>query len=194
MTASSSRALRPGAFAALLLVAACRPTAPSGVRADTAGLEDVVARYEAATNAQDVESLAALYAPDAVLLPPDGGLVEGQDAIRAFWADGMEPGLSFEVVRVFATGDRGVVVGRFHLAPTDEAPADSGKYVLGLRREAGRWLVEADIWNATPSDEEQQEEEHADPRTRVIALRDISVLSTFIYKTSKYIAPQPRRP
>jgi len=172
MTALPSGALRSTALAALLLVAACRAPAPAGARPDTEGLEQVVARYEAATNAQDIESLAALYAPDAVLLPPDGGLVEGQAAIRAFWADGMEPGLSFEVVRVFATADRGVVVGRFHLAPTDEAPADSGKYMLGLRREAGRWLVEADIWNATPSDEEQQQEEHADPRTRVIAIEN----------------------
>jgi hypothetical protein len=87
-----------------------------------------------------------------------------------------------------------VVVGRFHLAPTDEAPADSGKYVLGLRREGRAWLVEADIWNATPSDEEQQGEgEDSDPRTRVIALDESTKFSMASINTSRYIAPSKRR-
>lgn len=128
----------------------------------------IVERYQAATNTEDAEQLAALYAPDAFLLPPDGGVVHGQDQIHRFWAEGLERGLMMDTLRVALEQDLGWVVGRYYLAGSDEAPPDSGKFVLALARTDGRWQVAADIWNATPS--ETDEGESGDPRTRVLTL------------------------
>jgi ketosteroid isomerase-like protein len=167
MTALTRRAAPAISGALLLLATACRPAgAPAGD--DDRALRDVVARYEAASNEGDAMALVALYADDALLLPPDGGMVSGRDAILEFWQDGIEPGISFEVVGSRATGGSGYVVGQFLVEATESAPADSGKYVLCLQRQRnGGWLVVADIWNATPSADETDDEESRDPRTSV---------------------------
>jgi ketosteroid isomerase-like protein len=167
MTAFAPRAAPAISCALLLLATACRPAGtPAGD--DDRALRDVVVRYEAASNEGDAVALAALYADDALLLPPDGEMVSGRAAILEFWQDGIEPGISFEVVGSRSTGGSGYVVGRFLVEATETAPADSGKYVLCLQRQRdGGWLVVADIWNATPSADETDDEEGHDPRTRV---------------------------
>jgi uncharacterized protein (TIGR02246 family) len=151
-----------------------------------------VSRYEAASNEGDAAALVALYADDALLLPPDGGMVSGRDAILEFWQDGIEPGISFEVVGSRATGGSGYVVGRFLVEATDTAPADSGKYVLCLQRQRdGGWLVVTDIWNATPSADGTDDEEGHDSRTRVT--RAAYHLSTIDHSATKRstVLPQP---
>ena len=133
----------------------------------------IVERYQAATNTEDPDQLAALYAADAFLLPPDGGVVHGKAQIHRFWAEGLERGLMMDTLRVALERDLGWVVGRYYLAGSDEAPPDSGKFVLALSRTDGRWLVAADIWNATPSD--LDDGESGDPRTRMLTAVPASV-------------------
>jgi uncharacterized protein (TIGR02246 family) len=102
----------------------------------------------AASNQGDAEALAALYADDAMLLPPDHEPIRGREAIGAFWRQGTDEGLEITTLAVEVDGDLGYSVGRYHLPPTDEEPADSGKYVLCLKRQRdGSWKLTADIWN-----------------------------------------------
>jgi ketosteroid isomerase-like protein len=168
MTVSSLRTSSALPCALLLLAAACRPSnAPAGD--ETRAMREVVTRYEKASNDGDAAALSALYADDALILPPDGGPVMGRDSILAFWKDGIEPGISFEVLDSRTGAGNGYVAGRFLMEATETAPADSGKYVLCLRRQAdGAWRVVADIWNATPSPDEMDEGDD-DPRTKVAA-------------------------
>ena len=110
--------------------ARAHPVAPGSRQA----IEAAVARYVAASNRGDADALAALYADDAMLLPPDHEPIKGRQAI--------------------GDGDIGYLVGRYHLPPTDEEPADSGKYVMCLRRQRdGSWKLTADIWNRSGDDE-----------------------------------------
>jgi ketosteroid isomerase-like protein len=124
--------------------------------------------YEEASNQGDVHGLAALYGEDALLLPPDGGIVAGRDSIMEFWQDGLERGLTLDTVRVVARGGDGYVVGTYHVAATDEAAADSGKYVMCFARGDDGWHLMVDTWNATSSDS-PDDSENADPRTRIIS-------------------------
>ena len=167
MTVSARRA-SPALLPALLLLAACQHVPAGRAGDDEAAVHAVVTRYESASNEGDAVALAALYADDALLLPPDGGIVSGHDAILAFWQDGIESGISFEVVESSVSAGNGYVVGRFLMEANDSAPADSGKYILCLKRgRDGAWRVVADMWNATPSADELDDEENADPRTKV---------------------------
>jgi len=119
--------------------------AESGARQ---GIEAAVRRYVAASNDGDADALAALYAEDAVLLPPDHEPIQGRDAIGAFWREGTDEGLEVTTLTVDVDGDLGYLVGRYRLPATDEEPADSGKYVMCLRRQRdGSWKLTADIWN-----------------------------------------------
>ena len=140
---------------AAVLATACashtRPPATGSRRA----IEAAVARYVAASNRGDAEALAALYADDAMLLPPDHEPIKGRQAIGDFWRQGTDEGLEVTTLTVEVDGDLGYLVGRYHLPPTDEEPADSGKYVMCLKRQRdGSWKLTADIWNRSGDDEE----------------------------------------
>ena len=181
----------PALAAVVLLLAACQhvPARPGG---EEAAVHDVVARYESASNAGDAVALAALYADDALLLPPDGGIVSGHDAILAFWQDGIESGISFEVVESSVDAGNGYVVGRFLMEASASAPADSGKYILCLKRgRDGAWRVVADMWNATPSPDELDDEENTDPRTKVTGVAYHFTTMDHMATKSRSVLPHP---
>jgi uncharacterized protein (TIGR02246 family) len=128
----------------------CGRTAAPGDAAGRREIEAAMRRYVAATNAGDAEALTRLYTDDAVLLPPDHQPIQGRDAIADFWRQGTDPGLEVTTLRLEVDGDIGYLVGRYHLPPTDEEPADSGKYVMCLKRQSdGVWKLAADIWNSS---------------------------------------------
>ena len=130
-------------------------------------LAELVKVYEEASNHGDSRELAVLYGEEALLLPPDGGIVAGRDSIMEFWQDGLERGLTLDTVRVVAHERDGYVVGTYHVAPTDDAAADSGKYVMGFALGDDGWHLMVDIWNATSADG-PDDSDAADPRTRII--------------------------
>lgn len=168
MTVRSFLAL--AALAPALAFAGCQtPKSAADNGMDRQEAAAIVERYQAATNAEDAEQLAALYAPDAFLLPPDGGVVQGQDQVHQFWSEGLERGLVMDTLRMVLAGEAGWVAGRYYLAGSDDAPPDSGKFVLALTHADGTWRVAADIWNTTPSETEASE--GSDPRTRILSAR-----------------------
>jgi len=137
-----------------------RPT-PSDPAARQA-IEAAIRRYVDASNQGDATALASLYAEDAMLLPPDHEPIRGREAIGAFWRQGTDEGLEVTNLAVEVDGNLGYLVGRYHLPATDEEPADSGKYVMCLKRQRdGSWKLTADIWNR--SDEADDEDDDASP-------------------------------
>ena len=133
-------------------------------RSDRQGIEAAISRYVAASNRGDADALTQLYAEDAVLLPPAHEPIEGREAIGAFWHQGTDQGLEVTTLKVEVNGDLGYLVGRYHLPATDEEPADSGKYVMCLKRQFdGSWKLTADIWNSSGDSTDDADEE---PRPR----------------------------
>jgi uncharacterized protein (TIGR02246 family) len=151
---------------AATLAAACGHGPSEGIGASQTvsrkAIETAVRRYVDASNEGDTEALESLYADDAVLLPPDHEPIRGRRAIGEFWRQGTDEGLEVSTLKVEVEGDLGYLVGRYRLPATDDEPADSGKYVMCLRRERdGSWKLTADIWNR--SGDEQDEEEAGPP-------------------------------
>jgi len=137
-----------------------RPTL--GDPAARQAIEAAIRRYVDASNQGDATALASLYAEDAMLLPPDHEPIRGREAIGAFWRQGTDEGLEVTNLAVEVDGNLGYLVGRYHLPATDEEPADSGKYVMCLKRQRdGSWKLTADIWNR--SDEADDEDDDASP-------------------------------
>ncbi len=143
----------------VLVLAGCgegppRPADPGARRA----IEAALSRYVAASNQGDAEALASLNTDDAVLLPPDHAPILGKQAIGEFWRQGTDPGLELRTLRVEVDGSVGYLVGEYNLPPTQEEPADSGKYVMCLRRQRdGSWKLAADIWNSSEAEEPAEE-------------------------------------
>ena len=137
-----------------LALAGCREAAPAADPSTREAIEAAVGRYVAASNEGDADALTELYTEDAVLLPPDHAPVHGRRAIGEFWRQGTDSGLAVTTLRVEVDGTIGYLVGKYNLPQTTNEPADSGKYVMCLRRQRdGSWKLSADIWNSSAEDE-----------------------------------------
>jgi len=129
-------------------------------------IETAVHRYVAASNSGDAEALMNLYAEDAVLLPPDHEPIQGREAIGEFWRQGTDQGLEVTTLRLDTDGKIGYLIGRYRLPATDQDPADSGKYVMCLRRQRdGSWKLTADIWNSSSAEDEDSLPDITAPRS-----------------------------
>jgi uncharacterized protein (TIGR02246 family) len=143
-----------GVLAALL--AGCSGTSVALDSASRGAIEATVDRYVAASNEGDAAALTELYAEDAVLLPPDHEPIHGREAIGEFWEQGTDTGLEVSTLRLEVEGDVAYLVGRYHLPPTEQEDADSGQYVLCLKRQTdGTWKLTADIWNGSGDSDER---------------------------------------
>jgi uncharacterized protein (TIGR02246 family) len=159
-------------FASLTLgLAGCQAAASPPDQPAKRMIETVMQTYAKAYRNNDPDAMAALYAEGAMLLPPGHELVKGRDSVRAFWSRGMEAGFEMATVSIEVSGDAAYVVGRYYVPPDDEDDAETGKYIIALRRERdGVWRITADIWNADDDDDEP--EQSADSIRRSVALLD----------------------
>jgi uncharacterized protein (TIGR02246 family) len=155
-----SRALLLGLSAAVTL--ACHsgssPSAPGALSdTDLAAIRTADSTFVAAANAGNVDAVVAVYADDAVLLPPNAPAQRGRNAIRTFWGGLLKAyTLKFEVGSdtVEGRGDLAYNVGhyRFTAVPKDKANpgmADEGKFVEILKKQAdGSWKYAVDMFNS----------------------------------------------
>lgn len=124
---------------------------------DTEEITQVGAELGAAILAYDVDGMARAYAPDAIIMPPGGPEVVGQDAIRA-WFQGAVDRFRFEEYRVttselVAHGDwalrRGGMFWRLAPKNGDDAITLDTKFLQLWRRQSdGSWKILRGIWNA----------------------------------------------
>lgn len=139
-----------------LLIPGCSG-GPRAIDATSRGaVEATVDRYVAASNEGDAAVLTSLYAEDAVLLPPDHEPIHGREAIGEFWEQGTDSGLEVTTLRLEVEGNLAYLVGQYRLPPTEQEEADSGQYVLCLKRQDdGSWKLTADIWNGSGASDER---------------------------------------
>jgi ketosteroid isomerase-like protein len=154
--------MRPSVGCLIVLLAACRVAPPSLTDADKASIRAVSDSFVVMFRADRDSAQAELYTQNAVLMPPNTGIVEGRPAIRAFLKN--YPAMTdftLTSIDVDGRGDLAYVRGTyaFSLPAAGGRPAvsDHGKFIEIRRREGGKWLMTADIFNsdvpatATPS-------------------------------------------
>lgn len=153
---------------ALLLLSACQPGEKSGnniaegdaaaainVEADEQAIRGQVDRWLQLVRAKDAAGIAALYAEDGAVMPPNAPIGKGRTAIQQSWASMMQtPGfdLTFvpEQIIISSSGDMALDRGTYRLAvaPNGTAQTDTGKYVVVWRKIGGEWKAAADIFNS----------------------------------------------
>jgi len=129
------------------------PTLEPLSSADAAALRAVHDRFSAALLRQDFDAVAALYAEDATLLPPQEPAVHGRAAIRKWTA--AVPRVTRIVLQVDDLDGRADVAymrGAFAmtLEPEGAPPVSlAGKYVEILKKQPdGVWRFAVDIFNS----------------------------------------------
>ena len=146
-----------GTLAALVLVGI------GGAMADEAGAgqaKKAIAaanlKFGEAVRRGNAAAVGALYAEDAILLPPGSEMIKGRIGIQEFWQGGLKMGIKDAVltsVDVTAYGDTAVEIGTYALKIQPEGQAaveDHGKYVVVWKKGAdGAWRLAVDIWNTS---------------------------------------------
>lgn len=130
--------------------------APADLETIRTEIESLNDRWEQGAMAGDAAAVAALYAEDAVLMPPNAPRAEGRAAIESALADMFE-GITFDAmtlttdeVGVAESGELAYTIGTFSGSFTGAdgvTMQDSGKFVLVVENVDGEWMAVADIWN-----------------------------------------------
>ena len=104
-------------------------------------------------NTGNYDQVAALFAQDGAFMTPHHDPAYGPKAVERLLREIGEAGyedLRLETIRVEASGDMAVEIGRYTVAirqPAGTILADRGKYVKAWRR-LGAWLIVADCWSS----------------------------------------------
>ena len=104
-------------------------------------------------NTANYDLVAALFAQDGVFMAPHYDPAYGPKAVERLLRQIGDAGyedLRLETVRVEASGDLAMEIGRYTVAirqPDGTILADRGKYVKAWRR-LGVWLIVADCWSS----------------------------------------------
>lgn len=120
------------------------PPAPLPSIALPPALDRVLRDYERAWRAKDAAALADLFTEDGFVLSNGSPPVRGHAAIRARYAASGGP-LALRALAYSTDGRVGYIVGGFASTPGEP---DTGKFVLALRSEGGRWQIAADMDNS----------------------------------------------
>ena len=151
-----------------LLLPACQASEKSGdntaeataaaaadAGADEQAILAQVDRWLQLVKAKDAAGIAALYAEDGAVMPPNAPIGKGRAAIQQTWASMLQtPGfdLTFvpEQITVSSSGDMALDRGtyKFTAAPNGTAMTDTGKYVVVWRKIGNEWKAAADIFNS----------------------------------------------
>jgi uncharacterized protein (TIGR02246 family) len=124
-----------------------------------ARLEKMGKDFADAYNRGDDKAVAAFYAEDAVVMPPDSDFVKGRPAIEAAWKGAHEAGMKnmrLEVVDVESDGTYIIETGKAtaDIQPAGQATAtpETYKYVVVWKKQKdGSWKIIRDIWNSGPA-------------------------------------------
>jgi uncharacterized protein (TIGR02246 family) len=141
-----------GTVTCLVLSLGCQ--GPAGLsEADRTAIRQGQENYVKLANARDSKGIAALYAEDAIVLPPSQAAVQGRAAIQA-WAEAHPLFSNFQVqiLEIEGRGDLAYDRGTYSetVTPAGAAPIeDHGKYLTIFRKQAdGSWKCVRDIFNS----------------------------------------------
>jgi len=140
------------AMALIAVVASASGPTAIDTAADEAALRAADQTFMRAYWKGDLESVVALYAEDAVLMPADAPEAKGRDAIRKYYAAdiaGLKAGEADMILESTqgASGNLGWSSGRTKYTAANGATS-TGKFMSVSRKINGKWLYIRDTWNS----------------------------------------------
>ncbi len=119
------------------------------VKAQIVALEN---GYAKASNAKDVDGVAAYYAADAESMANDEPTRVGMDAIKAGIKKDMEEDstgntISFTTTGVWAAGNYATETGTSTVTNKDGKVVHTGKYITLFELRDGKYIAIRDMWN-----------------------------------------------
>jgi ketosteroid isomerase-like protein len=122
----------------------------------TSAIETANSQFSAAAAKGDGAALAAMYSPDAQVMPAGGEPIRGAEAIQKFWQGALGSGvaaIALKTIEVFGHGPTATEVGEYQLRDKAGKVLDHGKYIVVWQHAAGKWKLLRDMFstNVPPS-------------------------------------------
>ncbi len=120
---------------------------------DLDGLKAMEAQWQSGFDARNAAAIAAVYADNGAVLPPNGTMVRGRAAVKDFWEEFLSSGIGGGIndTEVYASGDLGYKVGSYAITDPGGTTIDVGKYVEIWRHVDDKWQMTHDIFNSDMS-------------------------------------------
>ena len=120
------------------------------IETDLAGLRDMGDTLKVQLNIRDTAAIAAIYAPNGSIMPPNAETVTGRDALDAFWVEFLASGniIGIKGTEIRASGNIGYRVGTYTIASPHNELLDKGKYVEVWHHLDEGWRLMYDIFNS----------------------------------------------
>jgi ketosteroid isomerase-like protein len=143
--------------ALVMLVVANPVTHAQVARSDKDAIQEAARQFSAAYMRDDVDAIAALYTPDAVIFPERSEAISSRDALKRYWKQ--EPGQRVTrhlliPTEVTIDGKHAYDHGVYEIAGERNGKAWGpvrGKYLVVWRRESEGWKMQLDMWNSGPA-------------------------------------------
>jgi len=118
-----------------------------------AEINELESRFAAASNAKDVDGVAAYYTSDAQSMAPGEPTWVGIDAIKAGIKKDMDSDttgstVAFTTTGVWAGGDYATETGTIKVTGKDGSTVYTGKYMTLFELRDGKYVAIRDIWNS----------------------------------------------
>ena len=140
---------------ALTLLPSCAP--PDTRAADEAAVHAQDEKWLAAINRHDLDATVSFYAPDAVILPPAGPMLDTPQSIRDSWASALASDLTMSVqtTKTEVSGNTAWVYGSYTLTIKNAQGGPNleftGRFVDVWRKQPdGAWKCAIDMSNSAP--------------------------------------------
>jgi ketosteroid isomerase-like protein len=123
-------------------------------KADTAAEETAIRAQDTAWNAavaaKSDSAVAAIYADNGTLMPPNEKIVTGTAAIRSFfamlWPMNANLVITPTAITVASSGDMATDVGTYTFSAGQVN--DTGKYLVHWHKIGNAWKIVDDMWNS----------------------------------------------
>ncbi|MEN8138874.1 MAG: DUF4440 domain-containing protein [Bacteroidota bacterium] len=105
-----------------------------------------------AFNTGNAKAVASKYTSDAKLYPTNRDIIEGKEAIEAFWNEGINMGIKkaeLNTISAKSYGSFAIEEGRYKLFAEGDQMIDQGKYIVTWKKENGQWKLYQDIFNTS---------------------------------------------
>jgi uncharacterized protein (TIGR02246 family) len=111
-------------------------------------IKDLIAKYEAALNAGDLEQILALYGSAPVFMPQHAPALVGREAVRAGYEQvfaTIKLNIRFEIYDLEEAGDwawaRTSSAGRTRIVAANAEITEGNNELFIFRREGGEWRI-----------------------------------------------------
>ncbi len=140
----------------LLALSGCQPISaqPESVPAEDQ-VRAASAEWDGAFNSADLDRLGALYAEDAVDMPPGFPALEGKEAVLgdlAYILDEFEARHETSIVDIVISGDLAIERANYTMELKPKAGGDTinevGKHIVIRQKNGDEWMILWEIWNS----------------------------------------------